>query len=208
MIIKAEIRGASPKKPEFNINKIVKKHIPKEKRYLICANIDDESKIGYVFDLREQRIVYKVNSKKHKNIEDVFNDIYSSFKRSDTTIVDHNVILNAIVEIKEDSKKEKVINESLQLEKEAKEVERTSMQESIHIRKIKETYKYIDKYKVKMDIEIKKIKDGAEIYLYDTLNGIDKGIHILKYDYYQGIYNYFYGNRLIVSSTNLEDIFK
>lgn len=209
MIVKAEIKQRNKSNINTTPETVVKRFVPKDKRYLICVNPDDESKSGYVFDIKEQRIVYKITTKNDKTIEQVFDSIYSSFKRSDTIIVDHTVILNAIVEIPEEKKRTNTFAASIKIQEESKEISRIPIAESIHIKKIKETYKYIDKYKVKLNVGVRKInEDIVEIDLFDKVNGIDKGIHILRYDYNKGNYSYYYGPKLIVLSNNLEDIFK
>ena len=68
----------------------------------------------------------------------------------------------------------------------------------------------IDKYKITLQVKIKydKVQNKATIYLYDEEAGVVIGTHRLEYDYLKENYRYFYLERLIVNSCELEDIFK
>lgn len=205
MIIKAEVKS----KPKIG-NIFVKQYIPKDKRYLICINPNDESKVAYVYDMKEDRIVYKIVAKKEKTIESIYEEIYTSYKRSDTRIVEPNLVLSIINELPSNKRKETLLENSLKIHKEAEVLVYVPKQESLHIRRVKDTYRFIDKYKVKLDLEIvkKTSQNSATVFLYDEAAGIDRGVHRIEYDYDKEEYRYYFMNRLVIKSNNLEDIYK
>lgn len=182
--------------------------VPKqtEKRYLIVVMpCEDRRVAGYVYDVHEQRLAYKCNSS--KTVEETLDSIYKDYKRSDTKVVEPESLLFIIKEVEAPQVSFTFVNNKKLSEDIVKNFPQP---ESFHVRRIRETYKYIDKYKVKLNVKVEynKVENKAVVFLYDDEGGVAIGTHKLEYDYIKGIYKYLYLGRLIVNSHELEDLFR
>ncbi len=189
-----------------------KQKVLKDRRYLVCVSTSTDSRTAYVYDITDQRIVYKITSSPDRTVESLFSDIYSTYKKSETRVIEPASILDVIKEVEMPSKRAKLFNTCIQLKEEMEQSqvqENVPVRESIHIRKVKELYKYIDKYKVNLNLQI--VKEGvnkAVAYLFDEQNGIVKGTHKIEMDYERYRYSYSYMGKVVMIKHDLEEIFK
>jgi len=191
--------------PNTIVEKVFRIPKPKEKRYLIVVMPCEGKIAGYVYDIHEQRLVYR--SLSSKSPEDTFDTIYKDYKKSDTRVVDPEILLNVIKDVEAPQISFTFVNNK----KLADEIVRSRPQpESFHIKKIRETYKFIDKYKVNLKVKVEHHKENnkATIYLFDEEAGVSIGTHRLEYDYTKGRYIYYYCTRVVCDTNELENIFK
>lgn len=209
MIVKAEVK---PKQQRMlgSTQARVKVPVPRDRRFLICINPVDESLFAYVYDLTEHRIVYKATSSNRKSVEDIYQEIYKYYKKSETRIVEPESIQDIIFELPTGNKRANLLQHTTKLQEEAKQFPPKTRQESIHIRRVKDTYRFIDKYKVGLNIEVIKSKErnAATVYLYNEEQGIVKGTHMLIYNYDKEKYSYYYMDKHVMTCSDLEEIFK
>lgn len=212
MLVKGTKRTTAPspsRKKEITATFI--KRRTENKRYLITHYNRPEATNVIVFDVEDQRIAYRVSSN-FKPIEELYSDIYLQFKRSETRIVEPQILQSILFNIEQTTPTDSFIN--VQSRKIIKEVERSETligpRESIHVRKVKETFKYVDRYKVNLQVKasFKEEENKTIVHLYDSTQGIEIGTHKLEYDYNTGLHKYWYVGKLIRTSTELEEIFK
>ncbi len=218
MIVQATkpVRGKTPRQINESKIKVVATvqrkyyNIP-DRRFLICTDPIVNGISGYVFDVKDQKIVYKVTTT--KDVDEVYKDIYRTYKRGETTIVDPMSLRSVINKANTPKGNNEAltfntVKRALNEVHEIKLVDTTI--EPAYIRRIRDTYKYMDKYRIKLDVEVKHDSkhNRTTLYLFDDVAGVSKGTHRLFYEHELRRYSYFYMDKLIGQSSELENIFK
>jgi hypothetical protein len=201
-----------------SIPREIKVEVVQDRKYLICIKHPAKTSKHFgkklyaiVFDKHEQTIVYKAKYPilpkltEEENIDRIKDTVHESYKRSESTYVS-----NIHDEREEDLKITPILTKPFV---ELAPKEKVPLVCARH-KVIQDTYKYIDKYNVKLTpkFEHDKDKNITICYLHNDVTEI--GIHKLVFDLNKRVYSYFFRpglqaqEVLQIRSTDIEDIFK
>lgn len=175
-----------------------KEYIPTDKRYLVGFKEIGNIVYGSIFDKQEQRFVYNIEGKNKEKIIEEINRLYGT--RNIKILEEGDKFIEPIG--KSSLGKHKLLCEVV------KELDNVGVQITPRMKKIKDVYKFIDKYKVnlKPKFEYNEKDNILSFELYS--DSVELGVHKIICDFNKGTYLYYFKGKLIENKNNLEDIFK